>query len=62
MRNGSPDEKVLAFDQHVRARTLTRYGTVVEVACPCGGKAVRLDDPGADSGRLVRHESHAQAA
>ena len=58
----SLDQKVLVFDQHVRARTLTRYGTVVEFACPCGGNGVRLNDPGAVSGRLVRHESHAQAA
>ena len=58
----SLDRKVLVFDQHVRARTATRYGTVVAFACPCGGTGVRLNDLGAVSGRLVHHESRAQAA
>jgi hypothetical protein len=56
------DQKVMVFDQHIRARTPTTQGTVVEFQCPCGGRGVRLNDPGAVSGRLVFHDIQASAA
>jgi len=56
------DRDVLVFDRNVRASTPTRHGTVVEFHCPCGGSGVRLNDPGAVSGRLVHHDSHSVAA
>lgn len=56
------DREVMVFDHHIHARTPTRHGTVVEFSCPCGGSGVRLTDPGATSGHLVHHDSHAIAA
>lgn len=56
------DREVVVFDRLIDARTPTRHGTVVEFRCPCGGSGVRLNDPGAVSGRMVHHQSRSAAA
>lgn len=53
---------VMIHDRLIGARTLTAHGMVIEFACTCGAAGVRLNDPGAVSGRMVLHRPRQEAA